>query len=79
MMWDGFGYGGMGWGAGIFMFLFWALIIGLIIWAVVTMTRHNGGVPHDSRSGSAIEILKERYARGEINREEFEEKKRVLS
>ena len=77
MMWDGFGYG-MGWGVGILMFLFWALVIGLIIWLVVSISRHNGGVMQN-RSNSALEILKERYARGEINREEFEEKKKALS
>ena len=78
MMWDGFGYG-MGWGFGILMFLFWVLIIGLIIWVVVSLTRRNNGMSHATHSNSALEILKERYARGEINREEFEEKKKALS
>ena len=79
MMWDGFGYAGMGWGFGILMFLFWALIIGLVVWVVVSLTRRNSSISHTTYSNSALEILKERYARGEINRDEFEEKKKALA
>src|SRR5262249_38472534 len=66
-----------GWGIGMMaiMFLFWVLvIIGLIVgirWLV-----SQGKV---SRSDSALEILRQRYARGEINKEEFELKKKDLS
>jgi putative membrane protein len=66
-----------GWGIGMMaiMFLFWALvIIGLIVgirWLV--------GQGKVSRSDSALEILRQRYARGEINKEEFELKKKDLS
>jgi len=78
-MWgyDGFGYGGFGMGIG--MLLFW----GLIIVAIVVLVRGSGG-----RSGgdtprlpekTALDILRERYARGEIDKAEFEEKRRDLS
>jgi len=66
-----------GWGLGMMaiMFLFWVLvIIGLIVgirWLV--------GQGKVSRSDSALEILRQRYARGEINKEEFELKKKDLS
>jgi putative membrane protein len=56
------------------MFLFWALVIvGLIVgirWLV--------GQGKEEKSDSAIEILRQRYARGEINKEEFEAKKKDL-
>jgi putative membrane protein len=59
-------FGGFGW---IFMFIFW----GLIIWAIIVLVR--GGLGKDK---SPFEILKERYAKGEINKKEFEEKKKDL-
>jgi len=78
--WQG-GYGmmGPGWGVmggfmGIGMVIFW----GLIIWGIIVLVR--GGAPGcgSGQSDSALEVLKRRYARGEISKEEFEEKKRDL-
>ncbi len=71
------GYG-MGWFGSIFMFLvpiaFIVSIIFLIRWLVVST-----GQGRETGTGeSALDILKKRYARGEIDREEFEEKKRDL-
>jgi putative membrane protein len=66
-----------GWGLGMMamMFLFWALvIIGLIVGI-----RWLAGQGKLSRSDSALEILRQRYARGEINKEEFEAKKKDLN
>ena len=82
--WDGGYYGMMGGGFGwmwmmpVFMIAFW----GLVIWAVVAVVQGashtNGAGPSAPREESALEILKRRYARGEIGKEEFEEKKRAL-
>lgn len=72
----GWGAGNMmGWfGGGIMMIVFWVLFIALIVWAV----REVGG--KNAHSGSqALNILKERYAKGEINKEEFETKKKDIS
>lgn len=52
---------------------FWILLIGLI----VLMTRGMPTTARDSR-GPAVRLLEERYARGEISREEFLERRSVL-
>lgn len=78
MMNDITGFGGWGMGFGwIFMALFWVLIIvgivALIKWLSTSNTNTNLAPPK-----TALEILQERYARGEIDREEFEQKKHDL-
>ena len=66
-------YGG-GWGMGFGMLLMGVLII---IGIVALMRSTSGSGPHSpSHSKSALDVLKDRYARGEINKQEFEEKKR---
>lgn len=88
--WQGGGWGGWGmmgpWMMGgvgglgmIPMILFW----GLIIWGIVWLARGSGGggmshSDHAEHHDSAMDILKSRYARGEINKQEFEDKKRDL-
>lgn len=86
--WQGYGWGGMmgsgmmgGFGAMGLMSIFWIVVLGLIIWAVVAAARGTGwagGSESSGRSESALEILKRRYARGEINKAEYEEKKKDL-
>ena len=85
--WQGYGYGMMGpgmmgnfgWGGfmgmGIGMVIFW----GLVIWGIVALSRRvgsPGGAGSSNQSDSALEVLKKRYARGEIDKKEFEEKKK---
>jgi putative membrane protein len=77
----GWHYGMMGGGWGmifmiIAMILFWGLIIGGIILLVrfIFPSVSSGMKP----SQDALEILKQRYAKGEIEKEEFDSKKRDL-
>lgn len=71
-----FGDYGWGWGWGMVfgMLLFWILIIVGVISLVYWWPRQN----RDKQSSSALKILEERYAKGEIDRQEFEEKRSVL-
>jgi len=76
MGWGGYG---MGWFGAIFMAVFWiAVVVGVILlvrWLVLSPgAQSRGGAGGDS----ALEILKKRYARGEINKEEFEAKRKDL-
>ncbi len=72
MGWHMYDGGGMGWGGGLFMLLFFGLVvigtIAVVRWLVT---------PCRGRE-SALEILKQRYARGEITREQFEEMKKDI-
>ncbi len=72
--WFGFGGG--------FMWIFWILLIVLLVWIVRAAA---GGGSGSSGSGSPpsppetpLEILKKRYARGEIDEAEYERRKREL-
>lgn len=66
-----------GWGAGgaLMMVFFWIFIIFLVVWLIKEV---KGGHFNEHRSKSALDILKERYAKGEIDKKEFDEKKKDL-
>lgn len=51
------------------------LVLGLVIWLVVTLFRRT---PPNASGSRALEVLEERYARGEISRDEFIERRSVL-
>ena len=77
-LYNDYGWGAgnmMGWfGGGIFMILFWVLFAIFVVWVVREVAGKN------LRSGSqALDILKERHAKGEINKEEFESEKKDIS
>jgi putative membrane protein len=57
-----------------FMLLFWALVIVGVVLGIRWLISQG----KESRSDSALEILRQRYARGEINKEEFEARKKDL-
>jgi putative membrane protein len=79
MMW------GAGWYGMIFGPLFMILVLAVVIAVAVLIIRSLGGPwrgmapPHyPPAARTALEILKERYARGEIDKNEFEERRRVI-
>lgn len=78
-MMDGFGMtGGFGYG-GIFMILWWVLIIVGIGALAKWMLTSSGAVSRTGSDSKALDILKERYARGEIDEPEFQKRKRDLT
>ena len=68
----------MGWGGGFFMVVFWVVIIVGIALLVKWLTASSGKEAGTSAGESPMEILKRRYAAGEIGKDEFEEKKKDL-
>ncbi len=74
------GWGGVGWFGPIFMVLFWGLIVVLIVllirWLISSSHTKTTSVPQED---SALGILRKRYSRGEIDKEEFDAKKKDLS
>ena len=79
MMWgyDGFGFGGGGMGIG--MLVFWGLIIAAIVLLARGFGARSGASDTRVRVDTPLDILGERYARGEIGKDEFEQKRRDLS
>ena len=72
--------GGMGWFGGIFMIVFWILIlVALVLFIKWLIQSAGGGRAGGGSSNRPLEILKERYARGEIDNAEFETMKTNLS
>ncbi len=70
------GYGmGCGWSGVVFMIVFWALVILGIAYLVKALTGR-GAAP--LKEETPLDILKKRYAKGEIDAEEFAKRKKDL-
>ena len=69
---------GMGWWmvfGWVWVVVFWGGLIALIVWGIKKLTERGSSTPkHDS-----LDIAKERYAKGEISREEFNQIQKDLS
>ena len=71
MMWN---WGQGWWWMGLSMILFWAVVIGFVVWAV----RTSGRQADAGQADRAREVLEERYVRGDIDEEEFTRRLRHL-
>ncbi len=76
MHWGGYGWDG-GWLGWIGMVVWWLVVIWLVIAAIRWFSHRHGDCCGGSK-GSAMDILKERYAKGEIEKKEYEEKRKAL-
>lgn len=72
MMWGG-GYGMLG--GMVMMLVFWGVVIALIIFAVKWLSDGRGP---GGRRRDALDILRERFAAGEIDEEEFDRRRKAL-
>ncbi len=71
-----------GWGGNYgmgFMIFFWIVILGIIGLLIWFLIRKSSGSTHKSDDETALQILEKRYARGEIDEEEFRRKKKELN
>lgn len=73
-------YDGHMWGGGWFMMIPWTILtIALLLWAVRAFQgRDNGNVSTTQKIDTPLDIVKKRYARGEITKEEFDRMKKDL-
>lgn len=83
MMGYGWGYGmPFGWLGWIFMILWWVIVIAVIVWVIRAIfgrgRRHWNCCNDGNGEKGPLEILKERYAKGEIDKSEYEDKKKDL-
>ncbi len=74
MMGYGVGYGGM------FMMVIPIVLVAIIVYAIYKLIGHssNNGHYNNKRGNSALDILNERFARGEITEEEYNQKRDMI-
>jgi putative membrane protein len=73
---------GMGWWmvvGSIWMVLFWAVIIALVVWGARKLPGRGGSGSGATDKRDPLDIAKERYAKGDISKEEFDQIKKDLS
>ena len=70
-MWH-WGFGG--WWMGLAMILFWVAVVAVIVWVVRTANERE----EPPRRSNALDVLDERYARGEIDDDEYERRREML-
>jgi putative membrane protein len=65
--------------SGGWMIILWVVVVGLIVWGVVALAKRGTSTSDTSQKHDPLDTAKERYAKGEISKEEFEEIKKNLS
>ena len=80
MRYGSYGDGGIGWGGWFAMAAMMVAFWGAIAWVIVTQIRHGSSRSAPQRVGGtdALALLDERFARGEIDEDEFQRRRLVL-
>lgn len=78
MYWGNDGWSFLG---SLIMFFWWALVVLAVVWLVRYITRNTGerSIRDHQSVESALDILNKRYAKGEIDKKEYEEKRKDIS
>lgn len=80
MMWYGWNFGSIfGWLWMAFVVIIQILFRGLVIWGIVTLLQNYWKIFKNTKDDEALDILRKKYANGEISKKEFTEKKKDLS
>jgi putative membrane protein len=77
MMWWNGGWGAMMFGPLLMVFVPVALVL-ILLWALRRSGPSSASSAHPQPPQAPLDILKERFARGEIDKEEYQEKRRIL-
>ncbi len=64
---------------GPWMIIFWVVIVALIVWGIIALTKRGTPASDTPQKRDPLDIAKERYAKGEISKEELEQIKNNLS
>ncbi len=64
---------------GGWMIILWVVVVGLIVWGVVALAKRGTSTSDTTQKRDPLDIAKERYAKGEISKEELKEIKKNLS
>ena len=70
----GEGFGSWGWFGGIGMIIFWILLLSLAVWLVTRLLRNDRA----QHTAIALDIVRERYAKGEISKDEYDQYRKTL-
>jgi putative membrane protein len=75
-----YGDGGIGWGGWFVMVAMMVVFWGAIAWVIVTLIRQSGSRarPHTTDATEPMRILDERFARGEIDEDEYQRRRTIL-
>jgi putative membrane protein len=67
---------GMGWWmvfGSIVTILFWASVFALVVWVIARLVGHENSRAASGRKSNPLDLARERYARGEITKEQFDQ------
>ena len=61
------------------MMYFWIFLVGVAVWAIWKFGKGNSDLPFSPKKEDPLDILKRRFAKGEIDKDEYEERKAELN